>query len=66
MEVSDDMKFSTFLFSSGACHATMRLARKGFTLGEIIPVEFFIDNNSHHELYKVTLHLKMVMQCSAL
>lgn len=60
VEVSDYMKLTTLLFSSGECHATMRLAKKGFTLGEVIPVEFFIDNSSHHELYKVSLLLKMV------
>ncbi|KAK7477661.1 hypothetical protein BaRGS_00031045 [Batillaria attramentaria] len=63
VELSDSMKITTFpLFSDGECRATMRLSRKGFLPGETIPVELAIHNDSHHELHKASLQLKMTIK----
>lgn len=67
VELLDSMNVTNFpLFSTGECRATMRLAKKGYLAGETIPVELAIHNDSHHELHKAILQLKMVIQYKAI
>ncbi|XP_076444144.1 arrestin domain-containing protein 17-like [Babylonia areolata] len=59
VELSGDLQVYHLLFHSGDCHATLRLPRKGVIPGEILSTEFSVQNGSHQELHKVSLHLKM-------
>ncbi|KAL8602381.1 hypothetical protein ACOMHN_022893 [Nucella lapillus] len=65
VDVSRDLKARSLLLPSVDCGATMQLARKGFTPGEVIPVEFSVRNNSHHAIHNVCLLLKMVIEYRA-
>ncbi|XP_076465907.1 arrestin domain-containing protein 17-like [Babylonia areolata] len=65
VHITGDLKAGALLFPSVDCDATMRLTRKGFTQGEIIPVEFSVHNNSSHAIESVSLVLKMIIQYRA-
>ncbi|ESO85391.1 hypothetical protein LOTGIDRAFT_229416 [Lottia gigantea] len=57
--ISKSFPLSTFLQQSASVFASVNLPKKGYVLGETIPVNIYIKNDSNKNLWATSLKLKM-------
>ncbi|XP_046368782.2 arrestin domain-containing protein 17-like [Haliotis rufescens] len=65
VEVADSMKVSALFSPSGVCNAALRLNRKGFVPGEIIPLKFSIRNDTARDVHRVSVELRQITDYKA-
>ncbi|XP_067665674.1 arrestin domain-containing protein 17-like [Haliotis asinina] len=65
VEVVDSMKVSALFSPSGVCKAALRLDRKGFVPGEIIPLKFAIRNDTARDVHRVSVELRQITDYKA-